>query len=93
MVSELASRSKWEEEGGKPGQDRKPPTPMIADAADTADAAQEAKAGGAGSDEEGPDAAPAKLKRDIVLKKFNKAQKRCEKPVFKDDDVPEHHIG
>ena len=35
----------------------------------------------------------SKLKRDMVLKKFKKAQKRGEKPVFKDDDVPEHHIG
>jgi peptide deformylase len=36
----------------------------------------------------------SKLKRDMVLKKFKKAQKRGEgvKPTFK-DDLPEHHIG
>jgi peptide deformylase len=34
----------------------------------------------------------SKLKRDMVLKKFKKAHKRGERPVFK-DDIPEHHIG
>jgi peptide deformylase len=34
----------------------------------------------------------SKLKRDMVLKKFAKAAKRGERPVFK-DDLPEHHIG
>ncbi len=35
----------------------------------------------------------SKLKRDMVVRKFTKAHKRGERPVFKDDDPPEHHIG
>ncbi|HEX5717784.1 MAG TPA: PDZ domain-containing protein [Thermoanaerobaculia bacterium] len=55
-----SDEEEWEEEGTKPGEDRKPPTPRIADAANAADIAQDAKGGDAEGDDEGPDSAETK---------------------------------